>query len=313
MVITKGAGRVAEVAARFTLDAMPGKQMAIDADLNAGLINESQAKARRLQIAQEAEFFGAMDGASKFVKGDAMAGILITVVNIVAGFIIGMVQMGMTASEALQKFTILTVGDGLVSQIPALLVSTAAGMVVTRSSSSLNLGQTITLQIFRQRKALYLASVAMTVFGLIPGLPTVPFLTFAAMTAIAGYIMGQRVEKYDDNEARAEEALIEAKETEEEPQGLNGEELFVLDRLELEIGYGLIPLVDDKRGGDLLSRSSNIRRQVGSELNLIFIGHEDVMHPILKTIDDLPDNLSVRHARIEVPMHIAAIICILSM
>ncbi|MCP4292329.1 MAG: flagellar biosynthesis protein FlhA [bacterium] len=273
MVITKGSGRIAEVAARFTLDAMPGKQMAIDADLNAGIINEIQAKERRAEIAQEAEFFGAMDGASKFVKGDAMAGILITVVNIAAGFIIGMVQMGMSAGEALQKFTILTVGDGLVSQIPALLVSTAAGMVVTRSSSTLNLGQTITLQIFRQKKALYLASGAMVVFGLIPGLPTVPFITFAILTAITGYFMGKRVENYDDNEARAKEAEAETVEAEEEPQGLNGEELFVLDRLELEIGYGLIPLVDDKRGGDLLSRISNIRRQVGSELG-IFI------HPI---------------------------------
>jgi flagellar biosynthesis protein FlhA len=273
MVITKGSGRIAEVAARFTLDAMPGKQMAIDADLNAGLINESQAKARRLEIAQEAEFFGAMDGASKFVKGDAIAGILITVVNIVAGFIIGMVQMGMPASEALSRFTMLTVGDGLVSQIPSLLVSTAAGLVVTRSSSSLNLGQTITLQIFRQKKALYLASGAMAVMALVPGLPTVPFLVFSAATAVGGFLMGKRVEDYDDTESRELEAQAEAAEVDEEVQGIRGEELFILDRLELEIGYGLIPLVDDKRGGDLLSRISNIRRQVGSELG-IFI------HPI---------------------------------
>jgi len=273
MVITKGSGRIAEVAARFTLDAMPGKQMAIDADLNAGIINETQAKDRRAAIAQEAEFFGAMDGASKFVKGDAMAGILITLVNIVAGFIIGMVQMGMPAGEALSRFTILTVGDGLVSQIPSLLVSTAAGLVVTRSSSSLNLGQTITLQIFRQKKALYLASAAMTIMAIIPGLPTVPFLLFAIFTAIGGHFMGKRVSDYDNDEAREKEAQEEATDAEEEPQGINGEELFILDRLELEIGYGLIPLVDDKRGGDLLSRISNIRRQVGGELG-IFI------HPI---------------------------------
>jgi len=273
MVITKGSGRIAEVAARFTLDAMPGKQMAIDADLNAGLINEAQAKERRAAIAQEAEFFGAMDGASKFVKGDAVAGILITVVNIVAGFIIGMVQMGMPAGEALSRFTMLTVGDGLVSQIPSLLVSTAAGLVVTRSSSSLNLGQTITLQIFRQKKALFLASGAMTIMAVIPGLPTVPFLVFAASTAIGGHFMGQRVSEFDDKEAREKETQEETAEAEEEPQGMNGEELFILDRLELEIGYGLIPLVDDKRGGDLLSRISNIRRQVGAELG-IFI------HPI---------------------------------
>ncbi len=273
MVITKGSGRIAEVAARFTLDAMPGKQMAIDADLNAGLINESQAKERRAAIAQEAEFFGAMDGASKFVKGDAVAGILITVVNIVAGFIIGMVQMGMPAAEALSRFTMLTVGDGLVSQIPSLLVSTAAGLVVTRSSSSLNLGQTITLQIFRQKKALYLASVAMTIMAIIPGLPTLPFLIFAASTAVGGHFMGKRVQNYDDKESLDKETEAESAEAEETPQGINGEELFILDRLELEIGYGLIPLVDDKRGGDLLSRISNIRRQVGGELG-IFI------HPI---------------------------------
>lgn len=273
MVITKGSGRIAEVAARFTLDAMPGKQMAIDADLNAGLINETQARERRATIAQEAEFFGAMDGASKFVKGDAVAGILITVVNIVAGFIIGMVQMGMPAGEALSRFTMLTVGDGLVSQIPSLLVSTAAGLVVTRSSSTLNLGQTITLQIFRQKKALYLASGAMTIMALIPGLPTIPFLVFSAFTAIGGHFMGKRVTDYDDKEALEKETQAETAEAEEEPQGMNGEELFILDRLELEIGYGLIPLVDDKRGGDLLSRISNIRRQVGGELG-IFI------HPI---------------------------------
>jgi flagellar biosynthesis protein FlhA len=274
MVITKGSGRIAEVAARFTLDAMPGKQMAIDADLNAGIINEKEAVRRREKISQEAEFFGAMDGASKFVKGDAIAGILITVVNLAAGFIIGMLQMGMTASEALSRFTVLTVGDGLVSQIPALLVSTSAGMVVTRSSSKLNLGQSITLQIFRQTKALYLAAVAMLVFAIIPGLPTGPFLFFAIATGLTGLFMGKRVRDYDDDEARDAEASEEAEQSrDEEPEGLRSEDLFVLDRLELEIGYGLIPLVDDSRGGDLLTRISNIRRQVGNELG-IFI------HPI---------------------------------
>jgi flagellar biosynthesis protein FlhA len=274
MVITKGSGRIAEVAARFTLDAMPGKQMAIDADLNAGIINEKEAVRRREKISQEAEFFGAMDGASKFVKGDAIAGILITVVNLAAGFIIGMLQMGMSASEALSRFTVLTVGDGLVSQIPALLVSTSAGMVVTRSSSKLNLGQSITLQIFRQTKALYLAAVAMLVFAIIPGLPTGPFLFFAIATGLTGLFMGKRVRDYDDDEARDAEASEEADQTrDEEPEGPRSEDLFVLDRLELEIGYGLIPLVDDSRGGDLLTRISNIRRQVGSELG-IFI------HPI---------------------------------
>jgi len=274
MVITKGSGRIAEVAARFTLDAMPGKQMAIDADLNAGMINEKEARRRRDEIAQEAEFFGAMDGASKFVKGDAVAGIIITVVNLAAGFVIGMLQMGMTAGESLGRFTILTVGDGLVSQIPALLVSTSAGLVVTRSSSTLNLGQTLTLQIFRQSKALYLASGAMTVFALIPGLPTGPFLFFAVATAATGFFMGKRVRNYDAHEANMEaESDQAAAVADEEPEGIRGEDLFVLDRLELEIGYGLIPLVDDSRGGDLLHRISNIRRQVGAELGII-------IHPI---------------------------------
>jgi len=275
MVITKGSGRIAEVAARFTLDAMPGKQMAVDADLNAGLINERQARQRREEISREAEFFGAMDGASKFVKGDAIAGIIITLVNIAAGFIIGMMQMGMTASEALSRFTILTVGDGLVSQIPALLVSTSAGLVVTRSSGSLNLGQALTLQIFRQRKALYLSSAALMVFGLIPGLPTGPFVIFSILTALAGLFMGKRVADYDDREGRAEDESAQAMAAaqDEEPEGLRGEDLFVLDRLELEIGYGLISLVDEKRGGDLLQRIGNLRRQIAAELGIF-------VHPI---------------------------------
>jgi len=274
MVITKGSGRIAEVAARFTLDAMPGKQMAIDADLNAGMITERQARARRLEISQEAEFYGAMDGASKFVKGDAIAGILITVINIVAGFVIGMLQMGLPAGEALSRFTVLTVGDGLVSQIPALLVSTSAGLVVTRSSSSLNLGQTITLQIFRQRKALYLSAGAMFILALIPGLPTAPFMFLSVATAISGYFLGRKVARYDEKILESEEMTQTTQDNaEEEPEGIRSEDLFVLDRLELEIGYGLIPLVDDSRGGDLLQRVGNIRRQVGSELGIY-------IHPI---------------------------------
>ncbi len=274
MVITKGSGRIAEVAARFTLDAMPGKQMAIDADLNTGLIDEKEARNRREVIAREAEFFGAMDGASKFVKGDAIAGIMITVINIAAGFIIGMLQMDMSAHEALSRFTILTVGDGLVSQIPALLISTSAGLVVTRTSGSLNLGQTVTLQIFKQTKALYLASGAILTLGLIPGMPTGPFLFFAIATVVSARFMGRRVRAYEEDESEAlEKASQEQEETQTEPEGIRSEDLFVLDRLELEIGYGLIPLVDDAKGGDLLHRVGNIRRQVGSELG-IFI------HPI---------------------------------
>jgi flagellar biosynthesis protein FlhA len=271
MVITKGSGRIAEVAARFTLDAMPGKQMAIDADLNAGLINEAEARRRRRSIAAEAEFFGAMDGASKFVRGDAIAGIIITVVNIAAGFVIGMLQMGMPAGEALGRFTILTVGDGLVSQIPALLVSTAAGMVVTRQSGDLNLGQTLTMQLFRDGRAIYLAAAALVLFALIPGLPTVPFLVLAILTALAGTIVGRRVRRYEEEREAA--ATLDETVPEPEPEGIRGENLFVMDRLELEIGYGLIPLVDEARGGDLLQRVGNIRRQVGSELGIY-------VHPI---------------------------------
>ncbi|MBD3221097.1 flagellar biosynthesis protein FlhA [bacterium] len=273
LVITKGSTRIAEVSARFTLDAMPGKQMAIDADLNAGLISERDARTRRDKIAHEAEFFGAMDGASKFVRGDAIAGIIITVINIVGGFIIGMAQLDMTASEALGRFTILTVGDGLVSQVPALLVSTAAGLVVTRSSGDLNLGQALTLQIFGQRKALDIAGIALGVLGIIPGMPTAPFLLLAVGTLATGRIMGKRVQAHHD-QAQAEADAETAAAAEPPPaEGPRGEDLFILDRMELEIGYGLIGLVDEKRGGDLLQRIGNIRKQISAELG-IFI------HPI---------------------------------
>ncbi|MEZ4388744.1 MAG: flagellar biosynthesis protein FlhA [Candidatus Krumholzibacteriia bacterium] len=273
LVITKGSTRIAEVSARFTLDAMPGKQMAIDADLNAGLINERQARQRRDKIAHEAEFFGAMDGASKFVRGDAIAGIIITIINILGGFIIGMAQLGMGAGEALGRFTILTVGDGLVSQVPALLVSTAAGLVVTRSSGDLNLGQAVTLQIFGQRKALNIAAAALGVMGIVPGLPTLPFLLLAGVTYGAGRFLGRRVDDHNQARDAADAAGLEAAALPAAPSGPRGEDLFILDRLELEIGYGLIGLVDEKRGGDLLERIGNIRRQVSAELG-IFI------HPV---------------------------------
>jgi flagellar biosynthesis protein FlhA len=271
LVITKGSGRIAEVAARFTLDAMPGKQMAIDADLNAGLINEREARQRRQHITAEAEFFGAMDGASKFVRGDAIAGIIITVINVVGGFIIGMLQLKLPAGEALRRFTMLTVGDGLVSQIPALLVSTAAGLVVTRQTGDLNLGQSLAMQLFRQPRAVAVASAALVIFGLVPGLPHLPFLFLGAVTAAGGTLLGRRVQGVE--EALAEEAAAPAEPAAAAPQGIRSEELFVLDRLELEIGYGLIPLVNEARGGDLLQRVTNIRRQVGAELGIL-------VHPI---------------------------------
>jgi len=273
LVITKGSGRIAEVAARFTLDAMPGKQMAIDADLNAGLINERDARERRQKISSEAEFFGAMDGASKFVRGDAIAGIVITLINIVGGFVIGMLQLDMDAGEALRCFTVLTVGDGLVSQIPALLISTASGMVVTRQSSDMNLGQTLTLQIFRQARAIYLAAGSVIVFGLVPGLPTLPFVSLGILLAVVGRIVSKRVSDADARTELETEQEIAATQVEPQSGDLRKEELFVMDSLELELGYGLLPLVDESRGGDLLERISNIRRQIGSELGV-------VVHPV---------------------------------
>jgi len=268
VVITKGSGRIAEVAARFTLDAMPGKQMAIDADLNAGLINEVQARERRAKVASEAEFFGAMDGASKFVRGDAIAGIIITLINIIGGFVIGMLQMGMSAGESMRQFMVLTVGDGLVTQIPALLISTAAGMVVTRSSGSLNLGQALTMQIFKQPKAVYLASGTLAVFGLIPGLPTLPFLGLAAAFAVVGRFVSGRVRNV---EKQQEESLAveEADQAAGAQESRSIRELYVTDALELELGYGLLPLVDESRGGDLLVRITNIRKQISAELGMI--------------------------------------------
>jgi flagellar biosynthesis protein FlhA len=267
VVITKGSGRIAEVAARFTLDAMPGKQMAIDADLNAGMINERQARERRDKISSEAEFFGAMDGASKFVRGDAIAGIIITLINILAGFVIGMTQMGLSAGDSVRTFTILTVGDGLVSQLPALMISTAAGMVVTRQSSSRNMGQALTMQLFRDGKAAYLASGLLISFGLVPGLPTMPFVSLGVLTGIVGRILNAKVEKVEEAEAN-ERDMADAVQEEPESDDLTANELYVMDDLELELGYGLLPLVDEKRNGDLLQRISKIRRQISAEMGM---------------------------------------------
>ncbi len=260
VVITKGAGRVAEVAARFTLDAMPGKQMAIDADLNAGLIDEKEAKYRRERIGEEADFFGAMDGASKFVRGDAIAGIVITVINILGGFIIGVAQLGLSFGEALSTYTLLTVGDGLVSQIPALIISVSSGVVVTRGRSEQELGDDFISQLFGQAKALGIAAAALFTLGFVPGLPHLPFLTLGTVTAVAAWRVSRRP---DEPEAEEEDEL---------PAGptdpLEDPSLFQVDRLELEIGYGLISLADTARGGNLLERVTAIRRQQASELGL---------------------------------------------
>src|SRR5208337_4410948 len=189
IVITKGAGRIAEVAARFTLDAMPGKQMAIDAELNAGIINEAEARARRRNVEQEADFYGAMDGASKFVRGDAIAAVLITLINVVGGFAIGIAQKGMTITEALQRFTLLSIGDGLVSQIPALVTSTAAGILVTRAASRNDLGQELSKQLLVYPRAMTVLACMMCVFALVPGLPVLPFLVLATLTGLLAYTL----------------------------------------------------------------------------------------------------------------------------
>jgi len=262
VVIVKGSGRIAEVAARFTLDAMPGKQMSIDADLNAGLITEQEAKQRRLQISREADFYGAMDGASKFVKGDAIAGLIITSINLIGGLIIGMVQMKMSLSQALQTYSLLTIGDGLVSQIPALLVSTSAGMVVTRAASDENLGFDLQTQLLGNPKALYIAAGSLTLFGFTPGLPTVPFLILAGIVALTAYSASQTLKDEEELAAEAEEAQLPAP-TE------NIENYLQVDPLELEIGYNLIALVDPEQGGDLFERITSLRKQIAMELGII--------------------------------------------
>jgi flagellar biosynthesis protein FlhA len=256
VVITKGAGRIAEVAARFTLDAMPGKQMAIDADLNSGIIDETEARRRRGIISQEADFYGAMDGASKFVRGDAIAGLLITGINILGGFIIGVLQQGMPVVEAAQTYTVLTVGDGLVSQIPALLVSAAAGIVVSRAGSENDLGKDLTQQLLVNPKTLATTSGILFVFGFIPGLPHVPFLMIALLTGGLAYFLNQDKKKTIQEEKKEE--------TVEEPQI---ETLLETDPLTLEIGYGLIPLVEN--GGELLTKIKGMRRQLASDLGFV--------------------------------------------
>ena len=264
IVITKGAERVSEVSARFTLDAMPGKQMAIDADLNSGLINEMEAKERRKAIQQEADFYGAMDGASKFVKGDAIAGIIITVINIVGGFAIGMLQMDLDFIESLSTFTNLTIGDGLVSQIPALLVSIAAGMVVTRAASNSDLGTDILAQLLSEPKVLYIASGALFILAF-TGLPPLPNIILACLLGFMGYNLRKTIKEAQ----KEEEIKAQDFEVEEIRKPENVMSLLQVDPIELEFGYGIIPLADVNQGGDLLDRVVMIRRQCALDLGLI--------------------------------------------
>lgn len=265
-VITKGAGRIAEVAARFTLDAMPGKQMSIDADLNAGIIDENEARERRQLLSRESEYYGAMDGANKFVRGDAIAGIIITLVNIMAGFAIGVFQKGMSFAEAAQNYTLLTVGDGLVSQVPALIISTAAGIVVSRAGAESNLGTEIGSQLLTKPRALAVASGILFFFGLIPGLPTAPFFVLACLVGGTAYMLFKAAHQQQDGQATEAE---EANAGDENTSGEIFKPLPPLDFLGLEIGYGLIPMVDSQQDGELLERIKSIRRQIAQELGIV--------------------------------------------
>lgn len=259
VVITKGATRIAEVAARFTLDAMPGKQMSIDADLNAGLITDAEARRRRREIALEADFYGSMDGASKFVRGDAIAGIVITITNILGGLIVGVMQQGMAVGDAAHTYTLLTVGDGLVTQIPALVVSTAAGMLISRSTASSDLSREVAGQVFIQPKVVASASAILLIFGLIPGMPKVSFLLLSLVSGIVAYRTFKASRKIEEvKEKPAAEPVAESVEA-----------LLPLDSLELEMGYSLVPLVDASQGGELLKRIKVLRRQMAVEMGFI--------------------------------------------
>lgn len=266
VVITKGAGRISEVAARFTLDAMPGKQMSIDADLNSGIIDEKEAIKRREKISDEAEFYGAMDGASKFVRGDAVAGLIITAINILGGFAIGVLQLKMDLTQALETYTILTIGDGLVSQVPALLISTASGFIVSRSTSGKNMGEDFTQQLLTNYKVLFVVSGVMLAFGLTPGMPKIPFLTLSGLLGYFAYNSRQS-KGMETAEAMEEEAAEEAAEAAQSEEKI--ESFLQVDPMEIEIGYGLIPLVDKESGGDLLHKITTLRRQCAMELGLV--------------------------------------------
>ncbi len=261
IVIIKGSGRISEVAARFTLDAMPGKQMAIDADLNSGLINEEEAKKRRESISREAEFYGAMDGASKFVKGDAIAGLLINGINIIGGFIIGVAQRGLSFTDALKTYTILTIGDGLVSQIPALLIATAAGLVVTRSAAGTALDIQMKKQLLSNPRVLGTVAASVSLFAMIPGMPTIPFLFLGISLGAGSFISRKRIKQEAD--------IIVAEEVKPENEDDKVEQYLQVDPIEIEIGYGLISLVDEKQGGNLFQKIASTRKYIALEYGLL--------------------------------------------
>ncbi|PVV05589.1 MAG: flagellar biosynthesis protein FlhA, partial [gamma proteobacterium symbiont of Ctena orbiculata] len=263
VVVTKGAGRVSEVSARFTLDAMPGKQMAIDADLNSGLIDQDEARTRREDIAREADFYGAMDGASKFVRGDAIAGILILFINIIGGLSIGMAQHGLDFNTALQNYVLLTIGDGLVAQIPSLLLSTSAAIIVTRVASTQDVGGQIVSQLFTSPKALSIAAAVLFLMGIIPGMPNFAFLTLAAAAAAGAWMIWQRQMK------PVEEPVLEEPIEQPEQRELSWEDVQPVDLIGLEVGYRLIPLVDRNQGGQLMNRIKGVRRKLSQEIGFL--------------------------------------------
>lgn len=272
IVITKGAGRIAEVAARFTLDAMPGKQLAIDAELNAGIINEAKARERRRKVEQEADFYGAMDGASKFVRGDAIAAILITLINVLGGFAIGVMQRGMTVSDSLQRFTLLSIGDGLVSQIPALITSTAAGILVTRAAAKEPLGKELTQQLLAYPRVLTILTVMLVIFSVVPGLPMIPFLVLAALTGFLAYNLKGRdflAKSTAQSEEETQAGTAGANKSVANATGEKLETLLNLDALQIELGYGLVALADTRKGGDLLERVTGVRKNFAQEMGVI--------------------------------------------
>ena len=264
-VVTKGAGRIAEVGARFALDAMPGKQMAIDADLNAGLIGEQDARLRRTQVAQEAEFYGAMDGASKYVRGDAIAGIIVTLVNIIGGLIVGMIQHDMIFGDALENYTLLAIGDGLVAQIPSLIISTAAGIIVSRVASDQDIGGQLFGQLFAKPQVLYITAAIIGGMGAIPGMPHIAFLFLAAVIGGAGYMLEQRQKKAPQMEAEVAAPPTAPPEMEE----ASWKDIVQVDTLGLEVGYRLIPLVDKAQNGELLRRIKGIRKKFAQEVGFL--------------------------------------------
>jgi len=290
VVVTKGAGRVSEVSARFTLDAMPGKQMAIDADLNAGLCTQEEARQRRIEVAQEADFYGSMDGASKFVRGDAIAGIMILFINIIGGLSIGILQHNMAAADAMQNYTLLTIGDGLVAQIPSLILSTATAIIVTRVSASQEMGTMVFQQMFEDPRALIVSALILGGLGLIPGMPNLAFLTLAGISGTMAYKFHK---KQQVKEVTVE--TVPEVELQQEQKELSWDDVKTVDLIGLEVGYGLIPLVDARQGGELMTRIKGVRKKLSQELGFL------IQSVHIRDNLDLPPN-SYRLSLLGVPM-----------